>query len=43
MKKLGATGLKVLKICHLLFAVMWIGGVMALVCLQLGVTLIQKK
>ena len=38
MKKLGATGLKVLKICHLLFAVMWIGGVMALVCLQLGVT-----
>lgn len=38
MKKLGATGLKVLKIGHLLFAVMWIGGVMALVCLQLGVT-----
>ncbi len=38
MKKLGTTGLKVLKICHLLFAIMWIGGVMALVSLQLGLT-----
>lgn len=38
MKKLGATGLKILKISHLLFAVMWIGGVMALVSLQLGAT-----
>ena len=37
-KKLGTTGLKVLKMCHLLFAVMWIGGVMALVSLQLGAT-----
>ena len=36
MIKLGTTGLKVLKISHLLFAVMWIGGVMALVSLQLG-------
>lgn len=36
MRKLGTTGLKVLKISHLLFAVMWIGGVMALVSLQLG-------
>lgn len=38
MKKLGTTGLKILKISHLLFAVMWIGGVMALVSLQLGAT-----
>lgn len=38
MKKLGTIGLKILKICHLLFAVMWIGGVMALVSLQLGAT-----
>lgn len=38
MKKLDTTGLKILKICHLLFAVMWIGGVMALVSLQLGLT-----
>lgn len=38
MKKLGTIGLKVLKISHLLFAIMWIGGVMALVSLQLGVT-----
>ncbi len=29
-------GLKVLKIAHLLFAVMWIGGVMALVSIMLG-------
>ena len=38
MKKLGTTGLKILKICHLLFAIMWIGGVMALVSPQLGLT-----
>ena len=38
MKKLGTTGLKILKISHLLFAIMWIGGVMALVSLQFGVT-----
>lgn len=38
MKKLDTTGLKILKISHLLFAVMWIGGVMALVSLQLGAT-----
>lgn len=36
MKTLGTKGLQVLKICHLLFAIMWIGGVMALVSLQLG-------
>ena len=36
MKKLGTNGLKVIKILHLLFAVMWIGGVMALVSLLLG-------
>lgn len=38
MKTLGSKGLRVLKICHLLFATMWIGGVMALVSLQLGQT-----
>lgn len=38
MKTLGTKGLRVLKICHLLFAIMWIGGVMALVSLQLGQT-----
>jgi len=31
MKKLGTTGVKVLKIVHLLLAVMWIGGAMAMV------------
>lgn len=36
MKRFGASGMKTLKIFHLLFAVMWIGGVMALVSLQLG-------
>ena len=36
MKKLGSNGLKTIKILHLLFAVMWIGGVMALVSLLLG-------
>lgn len=36
MKRFGTTGMKTLKIFHLLFAVMWIGGVMALVSLQLG-------
>lgn len=38
MRKLGTTGLKILKISHLLFGIMWIGGVMALVSLQLGAT-----
>lgn len=38
MKTLGTKGLQVLKISHLLFAIMWIGGVMALVSLQLGQT-----
>ena len=36
MKTLGPTGMKVLKILHMMFAVMWIGGVMALVSLLLG-------
>lgn len=36
MKTLGTKGLQILKISHLLFAIMWIGGVMALVSLQLG-------
>ena len=36
MKTLGVNGMKVHKIFHLLFAVMWIGGVMALVSLMLG-------
>lgn len=36
MKTLETRGLQVLKISHLLFAIMWIGGVMALVSLQLG-------
>lgn len=35
MKVLGTKGLQILKISHLLFAIMWIGGVMALVSLQL--------
>lgn len=38
MKTLGTKGLRFMKISHLLFAIMWIGGVMALVCLQLGQT-----
>lgn len=38
MKTLGTKGLRFLKISHLLFAIMWIGGVMALVSLQLGQT-----
>lgn len=38
MKTLGTKGLRILKISHLLFATMWIGGVMALVSLQLGQT-----
>lgn len=29
-------GLKILKIFHLLFAIMWIGGVMALICVGMG-------
>ena len=36
MKTLGTKGLQILKISHILFAIMWIGGVMALVSLQLG-------
>lgn len=38
MKTLGTKWLRILKISHLLFATMWIGGVMALVSLQLGLT-----
>ena len=38
MKTLGIKWLRILKISHLLFATMWIGGVMALVSLQLGLT-----
>lgn len=37
MEKLGKKGLRILKILHIMFAIMWIGGVMALVSLQLGV------
>lgn len=29
-------GLKILKIFHLIFAIMWIGGVMALICVEMG-------
>lgn len=36
MKTLSATGMKVLKIFHILFRIMWIGGVMALVSIMLG-------
>lgn len=36
MVQLGGNGMKILKIFHILFAVMWIGGVMALVSLMLG-------
>lgn len=36
MVQLGGNGIKILKILHILFAVMWIGGVMALVSLMLG-------
>ena len=36
MNKLGVKGKRVLKIFHLVFAIMWIGGVMALVSLMLG-------
>lgn len=36
MKTLTANGMKVLKIIHLIFAAMWIGGVMALICMELG-------
>lgn len=35
MKTLNPTGMKILKIFHLLFAIMWIGGVMALICVEL--------
>ena len=38
MKILGTKGLRGLNICHLLFTFMWIGGVMALVSLQLAQT-----
>lgn len=31
MKKLGVTGIKILKIIHLLFAILWIGGGIALI------------
>lgn len=43
MKTLGPKGLKILKICHLMFATMWIGGVMAFVSLQLGQTSQTKE
>ena len=33
MKKLGPTGVKTLKIAHLLFAILWIGGGIALITL----------
>ncbi len=36
MKTLGANGMKILKICHILCGIMWIGGVMALVSIMLG-------
>ena len=36
MRQLSPSGMKALKILHLLFAVMWFGGVMALVSLLLG-------
>ena len=38
MKTIGTKGLRILKISHLLFATMWIGGVMALVSLLLRQT-----
>lgn len=38
MKTLGTKGLRILKISHLLFATMWIGGIMALVSLLLRQT-----
>lgn len=36
MKTLGVNGMKALKILHILFGIMWIGGVMALVSIMLG-------
>lgn len=36
MKTLGANGMKALKILHIIFCTMWIGGVMALVSIMLG-------
>ena len=36
MKTLGPNGMKALKILHILFGIMWIGGVMALVSIMLG-------
>lgn len=36
MKTLDANGMKILKICHILCGIMWIGGVMALVSIMLG-------
>ncbi len=36
MKTLNVMGQHILKILHLFFCVMWVGGVMALVCVQLG-------
>jgi len=35
MKKLGSKGVKVLKTCHLLFAMMWVVGVMAMAAINL--------
>lgn len=36
MKTLGPNGMKALKTLHILFGIMWIGGVMALVSIMLG-------
>lgn len=36
MKTLSANGMKILKIAHIICGIMWIGGVLALVCIMLG-------
>lgn len=36
MKTLSPNGMKILKITHIVCSTMWIGGVMALVCIMLG-------
>ncbi|CUU39451.1 hypothetical protein [Helicobacter typhlonius] len=36
--KLGNKGMKILKTFHLINVIMWIGGVISLVTLQLGIT-----
>lgn len=35
MKRLGAKGVKILKICHLIFVMMWVVGVMAMAVISL--------